>query len=133
MATKLNKRLTIQTVARVSDGQGGFTETWSDGSTVWASIEPMKAYERFQAHQMAVPVSHKIVMRYSSTVDESVRLKYGTRIFNIKEVINVDEANRFLKIKAIETESETYQAPDIVFGQLDFSTATNSGLAAGVI
>ena len=101
------KRVTIQNVSRVSDGQGGYTETWVDGSTVYASIEPVKSYERYQAQQLAVPVSHKIVMRYNASVDETSRLKYGDRVFDVKEVINVNEDGRFLSIKAIETESVT--------------------------
>ena len=98
----LRKRLTIQTVSRVSDGQGGFTETWIDGATVSASIDPVKAYERFQAMQMAMPISHKIVMRFTKGVTDATRLKYGDRIFSVKEVINEGELSRFLLIKAIE-------------------------------
>lgn len=99
---QLKKRVTIQNVTRVSDGQGGFTETWVDGSTVFAGIEPVKSYERYQAMQLEVPVSHKIVMRFTAEVTEQSRLKYGERIFNVKEVINVNEDGRFLAVRAIE-------------------------------
>lgn len=98
----LKKRVTLQSVSRVSDGQGGFTETWKDGQSVFASIEPVKAYERFQAMQTATPISHKIIMRYNAVVTTASRLKYEGRIFAVKEVINQDEQNRFLVIKAIE-------------------------------
>lgn len=108
----LKKRVTIQNVIRVSDGQGGFSETWASGATVYASIDPVKSYERYQAQQIAVPVSHKIVMRYNATLDETSRLRYGDRIFSVKEVINEGEENRFLTIKAIEIESVAF-VPDI--------------------
>jgi head-tail adaptor len=39
---KMKHRVTIQNPVRASDSQGGFTETYPDGSTVWASIEPVK-------------------------------------------------------------------------------------------
>jgi SPP1 family predicted phage head-tail adaptor len=95
-------RITIQSLGQSSDGQGGWTDTWTDGDTVYASIEPVKAWERFQADQMQTPVTHKLVMRYRSDVTTTSRLKYGTRYFWVKEVINEDENSRFLIIKAIE-------------------------------
>lgn len=98
----MRDRITIQTMTAVSDGQGGQTETWADGDTVSASVTPLKAYEKFQAMQMQTPITHKIVMRYRSDVSTASRFKYGTRIFWAKEVINQEERNRFLIIKAIE-------------------------------
>jgi len=112
LATTLKRRVTIQTVRRVSDGQGGFTESWVDGDTVWASIEPKRAYERFQAMQTAVPASHEIIMRFRRDVTSACRLKYGTRVFEVKEAINQSEQSRFLSIKAIETVSVEF-VPDI--------------------
>jgi SPP1 family predicted phage head-tail adaptor len=95
-------RVTIQSETQSSDGQGGFTSSWVDGDTVWASIEPLKGWERMQAQQMQTPVTHKLVMRYRSDVTTETRLKYGSRLFQVKEVINQDENSRFLIIKAIE-------------------------------
>ena len=96
------KRVTIQNKSAVSDGQGGFAESWPNGSTVWASIEPLKAYERFQAMQMQVPVTHKITMRYTDEITSASRLLYGDRVFWVKEIIDPEERQRFLIINAIE-------------------------------
>lgn len=98
----MRHKLTIQTLSKVSDDQGGFTETWQDGADLWASIEPLKGYEKFQAQQMQVPVSHRITMRYRTDVTAASRLKHDGRVFWVKEVINRNEDNRFLIIKAIE-------------------------------
>lgn len=100
--SQLKKRVTIQTLSVLSDGQGGWSESWVDGDTVWASIEPLKGYERFQAMQMQTPVTHKLGMRYRSDVNTGIRLKYGDRIFSVEEVLNVNEDSRFLEIKAVE-------------------------------
>jgi SPP1 family predicted phage head-tail adaptor len=96
------KRVTIQNCTRVSDGQGGFDETWNDGSTVWAQIEPLKSYERFQAMQMQTPVTHRITMRYTDEITSASRIKFQSRIFWVKEVLDEEERKRFLTIKAIE-------------------------------
>ena len=102
LVATFRKQVTIQNKVSVSDGQGGFTETWPDGSTVWASIEPLKSYERFQAMQMAVPETHRITMRYTDEVTEASRIRYGDRIFWVKETNDPEERQRFLIIKALE-------------------------------
>ncbi len=96
------RRVTIQAVTQVSDGQGGFTDTWNDIQTVSASIEPVKAYERYQAMQMQTPISHKIVMRFHPSVTTTCRLRWGDRFFWVKEIIDIEERHRFLVLKAIE-------------------------------
>lgn len=99
---RLKHRVTIQAIARVEDLQGGYTESWVDGETIHASIEPAKGWEKFQAQQTQTPVTHKITARYRADITTAVRLKFGSRIFAVKEVRNVNEDNRFLKIQAVE-------------------------------
>lgn len=101
-AAAFKHRVTIQNPSRVSDGQGGFTETFPDGDTVWASVEQKKAWEKFQAQQTQTPVIWAVTMRYRTDVTSASRLKYGSRILWVKEVINRGEANAFLDIKAVE-------------------------------
>jgi SPP1 family predicted phage head-tail adaptor len=98
----MKRRVTIQSVSRLSDGQGGYTESWADGDTVWASVDPSTGYQKFQAMQMQEPITHKIVMRYRPDVTTATRLRYGDRVFDVAEALDVDEDGRFLKIKAVE-------------------------------
>lgn len=102
LAATLRHRVTVQTRTQTPDGQGGFTETWTDGATVWCSITTLKAYQRFQAMQMQTPATHQIVMRYRTDVDTNARLKFGGRVFWVQEVMNVELRNRFLEIKVNE-------------------------------
>lgn len=96
------KSVVIQNVVYAGDGQGGQTETWADGDTVRCSITPVKAWERYQAAQLQAPVTHKVVMRFNPSVTSASRLKFGDRVFTVKEVINPNEENRFLEVKAVE-------------------------------
>jgi SPP1 family predicted phage head-tail adaptor len=96
------KRLVIQNKVTTSDGQGGSIETWPDGDTIWASVTPLKGYEKFQAMQMQTPNTHKIMTRYRDDITTASRLTLDGRIFWVKEVVNVEERNRFLQIQAIE-------------------------------
>lgn len=98
----MNKRVAIQAVTFTEDGQGGFTEEWATVLTVWASIETLKAYEKFQAMQMQSPVTHKLTMRYNSTITSAHRLIYDIYIYEIKEIININEDNTFLTIQTVQ-------------------------------
>jgi SPP1 family predicted phage head-tail adaptor len=99
---RMKHRVEIQSVSRSSDGQGGFTESWSTDTTVWASLEPLKGFEKFQGGQTQTPLTHLVTMRYRTGVTTKNRIAYGDRVFDIKEAINVDEDNVFLALKCIE-------------------------------
>jgi SPP1 family predicted phage head-tail adaptor len=97
-----NKRLEIQSVAQVADGQGGYTDTWTATAKVWGSIEPVKGYEKFQAMQLETQITHRIHIRYRKGITTKHRIVYDKRVFDIKEVINLEEDDLFLKIMAVE-------------------------------
>lgn len=98
----MKHRVKLQSVSQATDGQGGFTETWADEAIIWAAIEPIKGYERYQAQQVQTPVTHKLTIRYRSGVTTKKRFLYGSRVFTIKEVLNENEDKRYLLIRALE-------------------------------
>lgn len=98
----MKHRVIIQEPSRAGDGMGGKTVTWVEYTKAWISIKPVKAWEKYEAMKMEQPITHKIEMRYQAGITPAMRILYGTRIFGIKEVINEDEDNLFLKITAIE-------------------------------
>lgn len=103
--SKFNELVSIEVQTLTDDNYGGQTKTWatlSGASALWASIEPISAWEKYQAQKMEVPITHKMMMRYFSTITPAMRVKFGTRIFEICEVINIEEANSYLKIMAVE-------------------------------
>jgi SPP1 family predicted phage head-tail adaptor len=102
LSASFKRRLTIQTLSKADDGQGGFVETWIDGDDVWGSIEPLSGFQKYQAMQMQTPLTHKIVLRYRKDITTAIRLKYDERIFWVREVLNQEEANRFLTLKVNE-------------------------------
>ena len=98
----LRHRITIQSVSRVSDEAGGYSETWATQTSAWASIEPANGYQKYQAMQMETPITHKIRMRYQSGITTKNRILLGSRIFDIVEVLNIEERNVLLEILAVE-------------------------------
>ena len=93
----LKKRVTILKQVRVSDGQGGFTETWQEAGTVWAAIEPISGREYYEAMQLASDVTHRVRMRYMDLTPHE-KIKYDDRVFDIIAVIDVNMEHRELEV-----------------------------------
>jgi SPP1 family predicted phage head-tail adaptor len=101
----LRHKIIFQTATDTSDGMGGFTQSWSDTYTCFAAIWPLRSNERLEAMKMESKITHKIRMRYQPGITSSMRIKFGSRYFQISAPINPDERNRELEILAEEIES----------------------------
>lgn len=94
----LNKRITLQYQTKVPDSMGGFTATWTDAGTIWASIWPVSANEQIQANATNMIVSHRIRIRYRSVLKGSWRIKFGNRYFAVVSIVNPSEKNQMLEV-----------------------------------
>lgn len=103
-AGALRHLVTIQSVTDTpsASSRGGLTATWADVADVRASIEPLTGRERFAAQVVDAEVSHRIRMRHRAGVVPKMRVKFGTRLFDIRAVLNVEERNRELELLATE-------------------------------
>jgi len=105
---KLRHRIKIQTLTRSSDGQGGFSSSWTDLATVWADIKPTSSKERLYAQQLEYQRSHKVVIRYLADLTAGVtnthRFTFDGRTFQIKGVRLLDEKKFWMLLDAEENQ-----------------------------
>ena len=94
----LNKKVLIQYPTKAGDNMGGWTTTWNDGDSVFASIWPITAAEQIQAGASTMVVSHRIRMRYRSDIRANWRLKYHHKYFNIVSIIDRNMNHRMLEL-----------------------------------
>lgn len=80
--------------------------TWTDWITASASIDPVTGKEPFLAQEHLSVVSHKVRIRYRDGVTAAMRVKFGTRYFDIKAVLNWAERNRELLLLCEEGANE---------------------------
>lgn len=99
---ELKHRLTLQFEDPQPDGQGGYTPIWTDLGVVWASVQPISGQEALVARQLQDSITHKVRMRWRPNVKAAMRLKWGTRLFNIRKVSNLDEGNVWLELRCEE-------------------------------
>ena len=88
----LRHRITIE--HKTVDNSGlDPVETWSTFATVWAAIEPLKGTERWidGAKLISSDVTGRIRIRYLKGVTSEMRVKFGSRVYEILAVINVNE------------------------------------------
>lgn len=82
---------------------GGQTVSWSTFASVYAWITPKNKNEYLRAMNLDAQTTHKIIIRYNSSITTKMRIKLGSRYFNIQSIIDVDEAHKWSQIDAIET------------------------------
>lgn len=92
----LRHRLVLEEPQRVSDGAGGFTETWVEVATVWGALRPNGGSEAVDSGRLAGQVSHTVTLRHRDGVTPAMRFRKETRIFHILAAIDEDERRRWL-------------------------------------
>ena len=90
----------------ISDGSGGYTETFTPLSpaNVWASIAPAAAasLERLFANTVVAVATHVVGMRYHSGVTTKTRITYGTLQLFVRAIQNVEQRNEQLRLACEE-------------------------------
>ena len=100
--SSLKNKVIFQANTPVKGTFGGFTDAWSDFTTQWVQIIPLKGDEKYESKHLKTEVNHKIRMRYMDGINSKMQIIYGTRVFKIDSVINPFERNRTLEIMATE-------------------------------
>jgi SPP1 family predicted phage head-tail adaptor len=94
-------------IERRQGGQDAYNQPIDDWAKIncapiMASVRPLAGREYFAAQQVQASVSHEVRLRWMPDVLPSDRIRYGERVFDIKSVLNIDEANRELVIMCTE-------------------------------
>ena len=96
---ELKRPVTIETPTVAADaGSGGVTTTWATYKTTIAAIEALQGYEYHAAQQVKAGAVVRITMRYDSGVTEQMRVIYGTSIYLIESVFDVEDRRRWLEL-----------------------------------
>ncbi len=98
---KLNKRIKIKEPSPKKDSDGFKTKSEPKVIfTTWAAAYPLKGKEFWNAKTTHSKKVMKFICRYRKGVDEDMIVEYKDVDYEIIDVINVDEANKYLQILA---------------------------------
>ncbi len=103
----LGRKLVLEAPDRVSDGKGGYTETWVARGTLWADMTARTGRARDGGEVTTAYTAYRIVVRGAQEGADSrpapgMRFREGGRVFPIQAVSERDPAGRFLTCYAIE-------------------------------
>lgn len=104
-AGDLRQMIRFDRQENVSDGMGGFDQTWTPLTTVAAKVGPMRGGEQIRAERLSGIEPVEIIVRSDAKTrsivqaDRAVDTRTG-RTFNIKWSGNLDERDRFIVILA---------------------------------
>lgn len=106
-APDLNRALVLEGVTRVSDGAGGFSETWAALGTLWAAVAPGSGRDVPGEELVLSSVPYRITVRgapygSASRPKPEQRFREGARIFTILAVTERDPDGRYLTCFARE-------------------------------
>lgn len=91
---KLRNRVEIQAVTETVDSYGQPVKTWATVDKRWAAIEDSTGREFERAKQFAADMTHLVRMRFYDGLTQQHRIKFGSRIFGIESVNDMDQRNR---------------------------------------
>lgn len=102
---ELKHKIVIQKYENAVNDNGFEEEAWVDFKTVWASITNLHGREYFEAAAVQAEKTVKFTIRFTKDIDESMRIKFRDKKYNITSIDNIKYANKFIEIKAMEVDN----------------------------
>ncbi len=104
----LRERVTFQTFTKVINPAGIVSQTWADSFTVWGRIkqEDARSDEAMSGDKPTPRVRVTLIIRYDARVVSGLRVKWGSRLFEIEgSPLNKDERRRGMDLMLVERKS----------------------------
>lgn len=98
---KLNKRIIFQNSITIENEYGFEIQEWGDYITVWASSTNLSGREYFAAMQIQAENTIKFTIRYNKNINESMRIIFDGKNYDITFIDNIKFNNEFMEIKAM--------------------------------
>jgi SPP1 family predicted phage head-tail adaptor len=95
-------RIVLQVPTNAKGTSGQDVHSYADWKTRWAGIDPMKGTELFTAQQTEASSEIVFKIRYLTGVTPKHRIRWDSRSFDIKSIVNIANRNRELLLYARE-------------------------------
>lgn len=84
---KLRERVTVQIATGATNSLGETVLTWSNSSSVWASVEGVSASEALANGQQETVLTHKVKLRYLPGLTQNMRFSWRSRTLEIVSLL----------------------------------------------
>ncbi|WP_132252161.1 phage head closure protein [Natranaerovirga pectinivora] len=100
----LKHRITFQTIESETNKNGFETEIYKDYKTLWAKVTNLHGKEYFEAAAIQKEKTVKFIIRATAGIDETMRIIFQGRAYNITFIDNIKYENKYMEIKALEVD-----------------------------
>lgn len=98
----LDKRITFLSYGEHENDYGLTELSEQELITVWARIEPLRGREYYEAQHIRTVTTYKITTRYFKNLDETMKIRYQDRVFEIQNIIDPYMNHSVLEFICIE-------------------------------
>ena len=95
---KLRHKVDLQSETASQNSFGEESKVWTTDESIFAQVEPLRGQQLLQYQQINSELTHRIIIRYTSNATSEKRIKWGSRIFDISVVRNVEERSIYQEI-----------------------------------
>jgi SPP1 family predicted phage head-tail adaptor len=97
-SSTMTRRVELYAPTRVSDGEGGYTTTFTLQETVWGDFRPAQSTRALLEAELTFYQDAKVYIRYGTTISDTYQLKVEGKTYTIHSINDVDNQHRFLEI-----------------------------------
>ena len=94
----MTRRADLYRPTTTSDGEGGYTTTFTLQETVWGDFRPARSFRTLLEEEKTFYQDAKIYIRYGVTISEEYQIYVEGKMYTINSINDVDNAHRFLEI-----------------------------------
>ncbi len=102
MIEKLKHRITLQRLVSMVNSNGFEEQSWVDVASVWAGASNLHGREFFAAAAVQRENTIKFLIRYFPSVDQSMRIFFRGKQYDIIAIDNIKHENRYMEIQTEE-------------------------------
>lgn len=98
-ANSMTRLVGVYQPTETSDGEGGFTTSFTKVATVWGDYRPQPQNRAIQESQLSFNRYAKLFIRYDLSISDTYQLEVEGQRFTIHSIKDVDNAHRFWEIE----------------------------------
>ncbi|MDD4802295.1 MAG: phage head closure protein [Syntrophomonas sp.] len=102
----MRHRITFLKITHSINENGFGSEVMEEYMTVWAAVNNLTGKEFFAAAQVNAENTVKFTIRYLAGLDQSMKIIFQGKTYNITAIDNIKYQNRYMEIKAMEVDAD---------------------------
>ena len=97
-ANTMTRQVLLYAPTRTSDGQGGYTTTFTLQSTVWGDLRPDNKSRAIDEPELQFDQRKRLYIRYGVTIQNDYEVEVENVRYTIHSIKDVENQHRFLEL-----------------------------------